>query len=298
MIYITGDIHSGLDRFQHLHDMGLSIGSDDYIIICGDFGLLWEPQPSPQEIEKIRWLSAQPYTTLFIDGNHENFGRLRHLPIKKWHGGYVQPLQPNVLHLLRGEIYSIENHTFFTFGGATSTDKDLRIPGISWWPDENPTPEEFEHGKKQLCQAGWNVDYVITHTAPQHWKTNKLGHLEWDTCRTSDMLDEIESHLTYKNWFFGHMHRDDHGPDRKDQWLYEDIVYLDGTTAGRLPLDWIESRLPPVLQAAIQRYHRTPITMTGNTANRARLRRIIIECRRSGEINDETAGRLVEEYCY
>ncbi|MCH4166107.1 MAG: metallophosphoesterase [Megasphaera sp.] len=298
MIYVTGDIHDEIQRFQQLAAMKLAIHANDYMIICGDFGLIWHNPPSAIETKKLDWLASQPYTFLFVDGNHENFSLLRQFPIKKWNGGSVQPIRPNVLHLMRGELYTIENHTFFTFGGAASTDKIHRIPYVSWWPDENPTTTEITRAIAHLDTLQWQVDYVVTHTAPQHWKTTKLGRLDWDVCPTALFLEDIEKRLTYRNWFFGHMHRDDHGPHSKDQWLYEDIVHLDGTTAGRLPLDLIESQLPVPLQEALRRYHHCPITTPDNAANRKQLRRIIIEHRKEGTINDETAGRLVEEYCY
>lgn len=298
MIYITGDIHDEIQRFQQLDTMKLSIHANDYMIICGDFGLVWHNPPSVEETKKLDWLASQPYTFLFVDGNHENFDLLRQFPIKKWNGGYVQPIRSNVLHLMRGELYTIENHTFFTFGGATSTDKAHRIPFVSWWPAENPTTAEINRAIAHLDAVHWHVDYVITHTAPQHWKTNKLGYMDWDICPTSILLENIEKKLTYRNWFFGHMHRDDHGPNSKAQWLYEDIVYLDGTTAGHMPLDLIESQLPMPLQESIRRYHHSSLTNLDNIIKRKQLRHTIIEYRKCGLITDEVAGRLVEEYCY
>lgn len=41
-VYVTGDIHSGLDM-QKLRDweLGDSLASDDYLIVAGDFGFPW-----------------------------------------------------------------------------------------------------------------------------------------------------------------------------------------------------------------------------------------------------------------
>lgn len=41
-VYVTGDIHGGLDM-QKLRDweLGDSLTSDDYLIVAGDFGFPW-----------------------------------------------------------------------------------------------------------------------------------------------------------------------------------------------------------------------------------------------------------------
>jgi len=49
MIYITGDIHSEPSRFsaKHLQLQDISRTATDTVIICGDFGLVWNDiQPS------------------------------------------------------------------------------------------------------------------------------------------------------------------------------------------------------------------------------------------------------------
>ena len=35
------------------------------------------------------WLDCKFFTTLFVDGNHENFDRLYEYPVEEWHGGKV-----------------------------------------------------------------------------------------------------------------------------------------------------------------------------------------------------------------
>lgn len=69
-VYVTGDIHGGLDM-QKLRDweLGDSLGSDDYLIIAGDFGFPWDF--SAEECADIAWMESRPYTVLFVDGNHE-----------------------------------------------------------------------------------------------------------------------------------------------------------------------------------------------------------------------------------
>ncbi len=69
MIYVTGDMHGEQGRFDDSKLKKLKRG--DYLIVCGDFGFLWDN--SVRERAFIKKLSKKKYTTLFIDGTHENF---------------------------------------------------------------------------------------------------------------------------------------------------------------------------------------------------------------------------------
>ena len=40
-------------------------------------------------------------------------------------------------YLERGGMYDLNGVTIWTMGGATSHDMEYRIPGRSWWPQEN-----------------------------------------------------------------------------------------------------------------------------------------------------------------
>ena len=58
-VYVTGDIHGGVDM-QKLRDWDLGDGltSDDYLIIAGDFGFPWDF--SAEECADIAWLECAP----------------------------------------------------------------------------------------------------------------------------------------------------------------------------------------------------------------------------------------------
>lgn len=124
MICITGDTHSDFSRFNiEKFPIQNEMTKDDYIIICGDFGGVWSfEEESRHEKEILDWLEQKNFTTLFVDGNHENFSRLYNYPIEEWNGGKVHKVRPSVLHLMRGEIFNIDNKKFFAFGGAKSHD--------------------------------------------------------------------------------------------------------------------------------------------------------------------------------
>lgn len=211
MIYVTGDIHGEIDirklstdRFPQQKDLT----KDDYVVICGDFGLVWDGSNS--ELYWRKWLSEKNFTTLFVDGNHENFPLLRSFPATEKFGGVVREIAPTVFHLERGQVLTIDEKTFFVMGGAASHDKQWRIEGVSWWPEEVPSIEEMEHGIAALDRAGWKVDYVLTHTMPKTFRA-LLGWaetLDRDADPTESYLNRVFSELDFKRWFFGHYHID------------------------------------------------------------------------------------------
>lgn len=155
-VYVTGDIHSGLDM-QKLRDweLGDSLGSDDYLIIAGDFGFPWDF--SAEECADIAWLESRPYTVLFVDGNHERFDHWEERPMEPWHGGLTQRLSDTsfIRRLMRGEVFDLDGSTVFTMGGATSVDREYRVPYSSWWPQELPDERDFvPRGQGSTRSAG------------------------------------------------------------------------------------------------------------------------------------------------
>ena len=105
MIYLTGDTHGD---FTALEDFARrnTHSRRDYILVCGDFGGVWSGDK--KERRRLDRLEALPCTVLFADGNHENFDRLEKLPVEEWNGGLVHPVRPHVLHLMRGQVFTLE----------------------------------------------------------------------------------------------------------------------------------------------------------------------------------------------
>ena len=75
MIYATGDLHGNPLRFQPQYfPEQTEMTKDDYMIVCGDFGCVWNGDKSDDP--QLDRLEALPFTVLFVDGNHENFDAL------------------------------------------------------------------------------------------------------------------------------------------------------------------------------------------------------------------------------
>lgn len=213
-IFVTGDIHASYDIAKLSESCFDTRGltKDDYVIICGDFGLVWNNSASEQYW--LRWLDARPFTTLFIDGNHEGFSLLNSLPETTWNGGAVHQIASSVFHLKRGQLFNIDGCQIFTMGGASSSeyDREHRIQGETWFAEEVPNEQERKAALETLDTANWNCDIVITHCAPSSTAqgisehTDRLGIHPMD--EYTDWLQTIQDRLTYRHWFCGHYHID------------------------------------------------------------------------------------------
>ena len=176
----------------------------DFVLICGDFGGVWSGRPG--ELYCRAWLDSKPFTTLFIDGNHENFDLLNAYPVQLWNGGKAHFVTDSIIHLMRGQIFTIEGKTLFTMGGASSVDKALRRESVSWWKEELPSDGEYEEALRNLDACGWQVDYVATHTVPARILSELRPRMRPDPLNL--FLDSVQDRLTYTKWFSGHLHED------------------------------------------------------------------------------------------
>lgn len=78
MIYVTGDMHGEFSRFKN-KNIKKQLEENDTLIICGDFGFIWEDSRHERSIiEKIGELN---YNVAFVDGCHENFDLLQQFEV-------------------------------------------------------------------------------------------------------------------------------------------------------------------------------------------------------------------------
>ncbi|MBQ6543956.1 MAG: metallophosphoesterase, partial [Clostridia bacterium] len=158
MVYVTGDMHGDISRFNDPALKQLKKG--DVLIVCGDFGFIWDN--SRQEQKNLKKLASKKYDICFVDGTHENFEIINSLPETTWQGGKVHKVANNIYHLMRGQIYKIDNITYFTMGGGESPDIDIRFEANAWSKDEFPSRDEMVEGAKRLEELDCKIDYIIT----------------------------------------------------------------------------------------------------------------------------------------
>ena len=206
MVYVTGDMHGCLER---LYDKGFrKLKSGDVLIVCGDFGYIWNG--GKFEKEAVEYLGSRKFTVCFVDGTHENFDKINACRETYWKGGMVHRIHGNLLHLMRGQIFSIDGTSIFTFGGGESTDKDIRAEQGLYWKEELPTPREMAEGAAKLDEVGCEVDYIITHEPPKRVKSAMLlrgGEVD-RLNKLNGYFEEIEGGCSFKKWYFGSMHED------------------------------------------------------------------------------------------
>lgn len=196
----------------------------------------------------LDWLDCKPFTTLFVDGNHENFDRLYEYPVEEWNGGKIHRIRPSVIHLMRGQVYKLKGKKIFTFGGASSHDidggilelddpdfkkkrreldkgwKPYRINHLSWWKEELPSVEEMEEGRKNLLKYNNEVDFIVTHCASSSTAA-LLSHGMYKPDMLTDYLEEIRQNVKFKKWFFGHYH-DNRNVNAQEILLWEQIIRI------------------------------------------------------------------------
>lgn len=196
-IFVTGDTHGSkklgsfsVDGFMpRLNTESFpeqkSMSKDDFVVILGDFGGIWNKTETKEEAYALNWLDSKPFTTLFVPGNHENYDRLTGIddtdvlnnwmysklsneekeklkegfPRKLWHGGMIREIRPSVLMLERGHIFNIDGCDCFAFGGARSHD----ISGGIFHLEKFKTPEQATAAYKQF----------------EHHASLRVNHLSW-----------------------------------------------------------------------------------------------------------------------
>ena len=239
-LFVTGDTHGDID-WHKLNSRNFpeqkSLTKDDYVIVLGDFGAVWGLDRTDRYLQDN--YSKRNFTTLFIDGNHENHDALDSMPVTTWNGGKIHKVTDSVFHLMRGQVFELCGKKLFTMGGARSSDIKYRKEGVSWWPREMPSQEEYDRCTANLERVGWSVDYVFTHEVPYNVMVDALdwnylvkrrdpdqselsGYLQW----VDDQLDKER----LKMWYAGHHHVDRPVMDEKHCVLYQQIVEL-----GELP---------------------------------------------------------------
>ena len=206
MIYITGDIHGDRKRLSWLKLRNLKEG--DTLIICGDFGFLWDNSTAEQNY--LMALGKRKYNICFIDGTHENFEILNGYPVTAWKGGKVHRISDNIFHLMRGQIFTIDGLRIFTMGGGESPDLDYRIEEKTWLKEETPSKAELLEAANNLENVNCKIDVILTHEPSGIIKDFlKLGNNEPIHVTTLNAyFDELSKCSTFDRWFFGSLHLD------------------------------------------------------------------------------------------
>lgn len=166
----------------------------DLVICCGDFGY-WPKFVTSwaRPFSDIKLQTAEKL--LWCDGNHEDFWSLAKRESDE--------IEPGIIYMPRGSTYTLPDGRVILFmGGALSIDKDLRILGKNWFPEETITQKDFEN------LPDGRVDIFITHTCPVELVNDlKVGYPEKGLEPSNYALSELWKAYKPDLWFFGHWHQ-------------------------------------------------------------------------------------------
>ena len=208
MIYVTGDMHG--DESRLYDSQWRKLKKDDILIICGDFGYLWDGGKKEKSV--IEYLGSRKFTVCFVDGTHENFSKINASREIVWKGGHIHRISGNLFHLMRGQIFNIDGIRIFTFGGGESDDRELRNNEQSgiWYREELPTPSQLAEGARNLDEAGLKVDYIITHEPPLRVKSAMLLRkgMPDQVNKLNGYFEELARSVKFNHWYFGSLHED------------------------------------------------------------------------------------------
>jgi hypothetical protein len=197
-VYVVGDLHGsfGQMKMMILH----SNIRDCYIICVGDLGVGFHHSEKERSIwEGLNKFFAEHNIMFFsIRGNHDD---------PKFFNGNDRIVLSNIELISDYSLKTINGETFLFVGGAISIDRINRIPGRSYWCDENFVlrPEHFKQ-----------CDVLITHSAPL-WNgpTDKSGISGWcarDATLWDECVQERHDHTLLlqfcapKKHYCGHFH--------------------------------------------------------------------------------------------
>ncbi len=179
MIFI-GDMHSSWIDYKTILEKNKRLGN--YTFQVGDLGLGF--MPIPEDYRK--WIN--PEVNRYIRGNHD-------CPdLCTWDTGYMGSFGP----------YRNGSHNMFFVSGAQSTDRQYRLNGFDWWPNEELDWMQLESAIETYKYQTRKTNIFLSHCAPT--SITKLI-----TDRPCDSLTEIalENMLEINRpdmWIFGHHH--------------------------------------------------------------------------------------------
>lgn len=152
-VLLLGDVHGRADVIEVAARRATSRDIKT-IIQIGDY---WAYESATgTAVESV--LSSLGVQLFFIPGNHEHFGVLDYME-EKPHEPTV--ITPHVTYLPKLTKINIGERRTLCLGGAVSIDRDSRLPGADWFPQE-----VISHDEMLTAQTMGQFDIVLAHDCP------------------------------------------------------------------------------------------------------------------------------------
>lgn len=241
MLYVTGDIHGDpFERFSYNRNVDVrEINEDDYVIIAGDFGCVWDWRGnSNEDAYKLSWLNSKPWTTIVVLGNHEAWNVYEDMPDVTPDFVYAGSVKQCVyMNKVYDKIYIVDSvailklcdKAVLAIAGADSHDKMYRTEGKTWWPQEKINIAKcIDFFEKNSAISNY-YDLIVTHDAPSIMMDG-IGSYYYLRVTYGEMfLDMVRQNFCFGKWIHGHMHLNFQYPEDVDsrvRCVYEDIVSI------------------------------------------------------------------------
>lgn len=210
-IAVSGDWHAN----QHFAKRAIEFAKDSgaqAILHVGDFGYTF----SRKFMSDVQYALRRAGIPLaFVDGNHENHSLLTGLvdAYCDMNGGQLGPIpwpkHPDIFYLPRTFRWEWSGLRFLALGGAHSVDRQWRVPGVDWWPDETISWQQLD---KAIDDGP--ADVMICHDVPAGvdipWITNNPLGLPREEIYAAEThrnaLRKVVNEVRPKVLYAGHYH--------------------------------------------------------------------------------------------
>lgn len=231
MLILKGDCHGDFSCFDFAEG---ELTKDDVIVVLGDCGLMW---PGWEE-ETVKYLDrtfSDPYTVIFIFGNHDNYDWAETLSKSNMFGGTVRPIEiggklyphrfvvddTTILDLCGEHCLLIPHADSHDVAGGIFEPDDIegieeakrgfyhfRIKHQTWWEQEKlniPKTEAF-----LTLHKDEHFDAILTHDCPALFCSHGRGDggARFKPTPAEEYLETLRQTLDFDVWAHGHMHFD------------------------------------------------------------------------------------------
>ena len=160
---VVGDVHGDFPFASAVCRTAASFGITD-IFQVGDFGVWDHLDEGVYFLDKLDENSEKRGANwTFVAGNHENYNSLEQHALGMDDHGFVN-LRKRIRWTGRTNVWNYNGLRMGAFGGAYSIDREMRTPGISWWPQEMPTLADVYAFEAQVGDE--RLDVLFSHDAP------------------------------------------------------------------------------------------------------------------------------------
>lgn len=185
------------------YNAGISTNKENFAKVGIDFS---------QELNKIKQGDTQ--TKIFwVPGNHEHWWALT-----KLYGRYgKEPIALNdfVYYCPIGSTLQINNLIYLFLGGADSYDKNQRLIGFDWFPEELLGQADLDYVLENVKKA----EVIISHTNPISFTPKHFQSSEKINDPTRRVLQIFLETYKPKFWAHSHWHNYNEGNDSDCQWV-------------------------------------------------------------------------------